>query len=82
MADLVEQSHNLFCRLGVKVACRLVGYDYLRMVEERTCYGYTLLLASREFMRQLHFLLLHSHSVQNEVNALVYLLRRLPSCGA
>ena len=73
--------YNLLGSIGVEIAGWLVGNNDLRLVEQSTSDGYTLLLATREFVRKTVALVLHADSLKNLKYALVYLFMRLPSSG-
>ena len=68
--DLLQDSHNVLGRLRVKVTRRLVRYYKLGIVDHCSCDGYTLLLASGEFLRISISLVLKSYDVKNELNRL------------
>ena len=46
LGDVFQQTDDMTCRLGVEVACRLIGNDEFWVVEQCPCYGYALLLAT------------------------------------
>lgn len=46
---LLKQKHEFKAAHGVKVAGRLVRNNHPRIIHERSCYRYALLLAARKF---------------------------------
>ena len=61
--DVLEQSHYVVGCLRIKISSRLVGKDNLRIVQKRTCYGYTLLFATRELVRHLIACSFHTYAL-------------------
>ena len=50
--DVTEQAEKLGREIGIQIAGRFVGQDQSRLVGQGTGYGYPLLLATRESIRQ------------------------------
>ena len=79
--DLLEKLHDALGRHGVEVACRFVGQQHLRVVQDRAGDDQPLLLAPREFER--HFVAFgpEVYELEHLVDPLPDLVFALPSRG-
>ena len=79
--DPCQELHDAFSCLGVKISGRFIcNYDF-RPVEQGPCYGYPLLLTSRELVRHLVRLVLHSYGIEDFGYTSVDFMCIFPPCG-
>ena len=80
-SDVEEQFDDRVRCLGVEIACRLVGEDQLRTVEDSPCDGNTLLLTTGELEGHTVALVGHIHSLQHLCDTLADAVVLLPARG-
>ena len=78
LGDILEQSHDVAGGLRVEISRRLIGDDDLRIVEQGTGDGHTLLFSTGELVRHLVDFLYHAYFVEHFLDALVSVLLVFP----
>ena len=66
-----EYGDYLAAVFAVEISRRLIGKDYLRLVYERPCKGYTLLLTARELVREVETLFVKSRKLKELIEEIV-----------
>ena len=70
MGDIFQQLHDMMGGFHIQVACRLVRYDYFRLVEQGAGDSDALLLAARKLVGHLVQLLHEPYFAQHFLYAL------------